>query len=152
MQLFYVLLSSGLVNSYSDSFNFLKNKCVYINRISRCNPFYSVKKGDLIELVFSKNYFVYLNFLSLTFEKNANKLKSKLNKKFKAKEFNSEKVESYMLNVLKNNYLFKKNIPNNMEVDFFVLSIFIVKNINNYLNFSFINRKLIVFYMYKLYN
>lgn len=152
MQLFFILINSGLIFSYFDSFNFLKNKCVYLNRVSKANPYITVKKGDLIELTLSKNYFIYLFFLNNNFEKNINKLKNKLSTKFKNKDSSSEKSDSYMLKLLKNNYIFKKNIPNYMEVDFFVLSVFIVKNINNYLNLSFINRKFIVFYMYKLYN
>jgi hypothetical protein len=152
MQLFFILINSGLIFSYFDSFNFLKNKCVYLNRVSKANPYITVKKGDLIELILSKNYFIYLFFLNNNFEKNINKLKNKLSTKFKNKDSSSEKSDSYMLKLLKNNYIFKKNIPNYMEVDFFVLSVFIIKNINNYLNLSFINRKFIVFYMYKLYN
>jgi ribosomal protein S4 len=73
-----VLVSSRLIYSSADAKNFLSNGYVYVNRRAVNDAAYVLKKGDVLELVFSKLYFIYLSRLKLVNEKVYIKMKNKL--------------------------------------------------------------------------
>ena len=151
-KLYNVLINSCLVSSFSDSFNFIKNKNIFVNRILVTNPYKLLNLGDCVEIVINKNYFIYNYNLNIMFDKNLIKFKSKLVSNMKQKDNTISNSDKFILKLLKDNYFFKKNIPNYLEVDFFVLSCIFFREIKSFDDISYVNRKLVTFFMYRLYN
>jgi hypothetical protein len=135
-----------------DSSNLIKNKNVYLNRVLITNYSKVIKVGDCIELVINNNYFIYNYNLNLMVDKNLIKYKSKLLSNIKQKDNSSNSSDKFLFRFLKDNNFFKKNIPLYLEVDFFVLSCIIFRDLKTYDDLSFVNRKLLTFFMYKTYN
>ena len=73
-----VLVNSRLVHTNSDALNFLKSGYVFINRKVSFNSSYVVKRGDVVELSFSKAYYMYMLRLKLVSEKVFMKMRNKL--------------------------------------------------------------------------
>ncbi len=147
-----VLVNSCLTNTVFDSSNLIKNKNVYLNRVLITNYSKVIKVGDCIELVINNNYFIYNYNLNLMVDKNLIKYKSKLLSNIKQKDNSSNSSDKFLFRFLKDNNFFKKNIPLYLEVDFFVLSCIIFRDLKTYDDLSFVNRKLLTFFMYKTYN
>jgi hypothetical protein len=123
-----------------------------LNRFNVTNPHKILVKGDCIELIMNKKYFFYIRYLNKLYDRNLYKLRCEFRYKMKNKK-------SYVCNnydrwnrLLRDNYFFRKRIPLYLEVDFFVLSAVFVRDIMNIFDLSFINRKIISYNMYRLYN
>lgn len=147
-----ILLGSGLLRSYQDGLYLLRLKGVYINRILVKNSNYIVKKGDCVELIYSKLYFLYLLKFKYICEKNIMKIRTKIWIKFKNKHSLTTHNEDNILNIYINNWLLKYSIPLYLEVDYFTLSIVVVANLKNVHELSFFFRRFFTFYLYRLYN
>jgi hypothetical protein len=78
LNLVQILINSGLVRSYNDALNFLKSGYIYINRRVALNSSYVARSGDIIELTFSKLYYIYLLKSKSVNEKTSIKMRNKL--------------------------------------------------------------------------
>lgn len=145
-------MNSCLTYSFFDSINFIKNKNIFLNRVLVTNFNRVVKVGDCIEVVINSNYFIYNYNLNVMTDKNLIKYKSKLLNNIRQKDNSSSNSDKFLFKFLKDNSFFKKNIPLYLEVDFFVLSCIIFRDIKSFNDLSFVNRKLLTFFMYKTYN
>jgi hypothetical protein len=93
-------------------------------------------------------------FFKNTAIKHINKIKNKI--WFKLKFKNKYKLDynenTLLTKTFKNNLLFKSNVPNYLEVDYYSFSIIVLlKNFNfNSLNINI--KKILVVYLFKLYN
>jgi hypothetical protein len=150
--LYNILISSRLVYTYYDSFIFIKNKYVYMNRFSVTNPHKILSKGDCIELIINKKYFFYIRYLNKLYDRNLYKLRCEFRYKMKNKKSYVCSNYDRWNRLFRDNYFFRKKIPLYLEVDFFVLSVVFVRDIVNIFDLSFVNRKIISYSMYKLYN
>ncbi len=146
-----VLVNSKLVYSNSDAKNFLANGFVYVNRQMVSDYSYIVKSGDVVELVFSKLYYMYMLRLKLVNEKVNLKMKNKLWVKLRNKINLTKGNELYLINMYKNNNIYKFYIPSYMEVDYSVLTVIIVANLKSYLDFSFFFRKFLSYFFIRHY-
>jgi len=152
LNIIHVLLNSCLVKSYMDAINFIKNGYVYINRRMVSNTKYVVKKGDVIEIFYSKLYFRYLLQFRFINEKTYLKIRNKLWAKIKNKTSLTSGNERYLIKYYKDNSLFKYHIPSYIEVDFSVLSLIIVANIKSFYDLSYYFRKNLSYYFIRQYN
>lgn len=123
--LLVVLYNSHFFFSLPEIKFFIKKGLVYLNNKIVDNYLTIIFKGDLIQLVYSKNYYRYIN-------KFYNFFKDKIKfLKFKKWKFNKsllkQKYKNWNPKFLSLFFLFKKDIPNNLEVDFTTLSIIYLK-------------------------
>lgn len=151
-RLINILLNSGLVKSYNDVIILLKLNLVCVNKYIMHNMYHTLAKGDLIELTYTKIYYIYLLKFKYICEKNILKIRNKIWLKFKNKHTLTEKNENNILNIYLNNWLLKYNIPNYLEVDYFTLTVFIVSNLKNINETSFFFRRFFALYLFRLYN
>jgi hypothetical protein len=77
-----------------------------------------------------------------------NKLWIKLKNKYNLTAQN----ELYLFNLYKNNIIFKYKLPAYIEVDYFTLSIVVIKNIHNFYDINFFFRKFLSFFFFRQYN
>lgn len=146
-----VLVNSRLVHTNSDALNFLKSGYVFINRKVSFNSSYVVKRGDVVELSFSKAYYMYMLRLKLVSEKVFMKMRNKLWTKIKNKTSLTMGNERYLINIYKNNSIYKYYIPSYLEVDYSVLTVVVVMNLRTYLDFSFFFRKFLSYFFFRHY-
>jgi len=152
--LFNIILNSKFIKSYNDLNTLFKLNTIYINRIQINNPFYLLKVKDIIEFQLSNKFYNYIFYFKSVFSKHLLKIRNKL--WFKLKLLNRNKLDfnknSLINNVFKNNLIFKLNIPNYIEVDYFTLSIILIyKNFNlKQLNLNI--KKILIIYLFRLYN
>jgi hypothetical protein len=151
-KLINVLVNSGLIKSYTDGLTVLRLNSIFVNRAVIRNPCYTLAVGDIIELLFSKIYFIYLVKFKHICEKHIIKLRNKIWLKFAENINVTTSNENDIIKVYLNNWLFKYNIPNYLEIDYFTLSIFIVSNLKNINDISFFFRRFFSLYLFRLYN
>lgn len=145
LNLFFLL---KLIITYKDLFYLLNNNFIFLNR-KRINffknSFIFLKKNDIIELIFFKYYFIYINcfFSTIKF----------LSKKSYALNLNNKKsfYFSKILFLYLNNYFIYVNKINYIQSDLKTLTFIVVLNINffksnlickNYYNNHYINETL----------
>lgn len=151
-RLLNILINSGLIKSYNDGLIFLKLNGIFVNRGLIKNANYLLVKGDIVELLYTKMYYIYLLKFKYICEKNILKIRNKIWLKFKNKHSLTEKNENNVLNVYINNWLLKYNIPNYLEVDYFTLTVCIVSSLKNINETSFFFRRFFALYLFRLYN
>lgn len=148
-----VLIMSNFCVNNQDSIYFIKNKFVYLNKkITTRNKI--TKKNDIINLNFNKSFFIfyknnqkkYINFFSKMLKKK---------KLFQKKKFYFKK-KFYKINKLWTNKISNDvNLLKFLEIDFFTMSIIIIRkfntfyNLNNF-NINYFNLYLIRNYFWKL--
>ena len=59
--------------------------------------------------------------------------------------------ERYLINIYKNNSIYKYYIPSYLEVDYSVLTVVVVMNLRTYLDFSFFFRKFLSYFFFRHY-
>jgi hypothetical protein len=148
-----LIQSLNLFKTFLDIKQLFNNKIVYVNRKQILNTKKSMQIGDVIEFNISFKLYCYLNKAKHGLNKQISKLKNKL--WFKVKGNYNRKLDintDFQVNKLigkTNNYL---SILNYLEVDYFSLTcILIFKNLN-LLNVSLKIKKILVVYLFKLYN
>ena len=124
--LFITLFNSQFFFNIFEIKFFLKKGLVYVNNKVSYNSSNILYKGDIVQLVYSKYYFKYINKIYSFFKKKIKFLK------FKKWKFNKnllkKKYKNWNPKFLSIFFLFKKDIPNNLEIDFTTLSIVYLKN------------------------
>ena len=153
-QLWYILLKSGLVISKLDLLYLLNFNLIYLN-YKNINTNLTIKPGDFISLVYNKFYILYLfqrtknisNFVK-KFKKKYININPFFFKNFSTlKDFRGKKPKA-----IKFLFFFKNFRNDSIEVDYSILSIFIL---NFYLEFN-INfilwKRVLSSYLFKLYN
>lgn len=145
-----ILVSSKLVINFKQAFFFVKKGFVFVNGRQCLKTNFFLKKGDLIQLNFSKTYIthysLYFNFLVRLNSRFRNKFFKKIIKRFNIK------LGKNQIFLFKNIIFFKKHIPTYFEVDFLTFSVYIIYTP---FNFTFIDDKsnyLYNFYLNRLYN
>lgn len=145
------ILKSNLIKSFNDILTLLKTSSLYLNRkIIKNVKTTELHTSDLVELNITYKYFNYMYEFKITNKKFFIKLKNKLFFKLKRAAFGKKTNEKGL--VQKTNALYYNKIPNYLEVDFFTLSFFVVYKNLNLKSLSINLRKMIVFYLFKLYN
>lgn len=147
-----VLLNSGLIKSVNDALNFLSSGYVYVNRQPVFSSNYILRRGDILELVFNKTYYIYLLRLRTLNDKINSKMRNKLWLKLKNKTSLTIGNERFLINCYKNNYIYKFYIPSYLEVDYSVLTTIVISGINSYFDLSFFFRKFLVYFFIRHYN
>ena len=150
----YILINTDLVKSFNDINKFVKLSYLYLNRKLVTSNDIILFQGDIIEFNINYKFYNYIFKFKNFNNKYIYKLRTKL--WFKIKNYNKIKVnynDSKISNVLlKNNLLFKKTIPSYLEIDYLTLSIIILYKTLNYKEYNYTIKKLLVIYMFKLYN
>lgn len=137
---------------FNDIFFFLKEKLVFVNNKLIINPFFILKIGDKIQIIFNKNFFYFFKFNIVIFFKNLLKLKIKIWNLNKNKLNFYKQTTKYISKKFDKTITLKQNIPLFLEIDFLTMTIILIffpKKFNN-LNFIFYN--FFSIYMFKLYN
>jgi hypothetical protein len=149
-----VILNSNIIKSYQDLKALVLKKCIYLNRsiIKHLNIELSV--GDIIEFYLSKKFFNYIFYFKHVVNKHIIKIRNGIWYKLRLKNKNllDYKNNNLLNNVFKNNYLLKSFIPNYLEVDFYTLTISLIFKSLNFKNYSLNIKKILVVYLFKLYN
>lgn len=153
-QVWLVLLKSGLVTSKNDFHFLLSFNLIYLNFNTLKKPC-TLVSGDFLSICFNKHYFKYLLFRLTNIQLFIKKFKKKyinLGNLFfkdfiKIKELKKNKTKA-----LKYLFLFKNFKVDNVEVDFSILSIYII-NLYMSVGLSYILwKRVISTYLFKLYN
>jgi len=142
----YILSSNHFIYSKIDSNMFLKKKFFFLNRLPVKNLGKILYKNDVIELIFSKFYFFYLLKL-----KNILYLKNFFLIKFKKKWIDLNKIKKKN-SFLSENKFFKYFFSKVLEINFFCLSIFLLKNFIDFLFLEWKIKKFLIFFFFSLYN
>ena len=152
--LFYIITNTNFIKSYTDLKKLLQMSFIFLNR----KPIFKVNKilksGDILEFSLNYKMFNYIfKFKELTL-KHIFKLRTKL--WFKIKSYNKLKInynDNKLANrLLTNNLLFKNNIPMYLEIDYITLTIIVLFNSYDYKIYNYSIKKLLVLYLFKLYN
>lgn len=152
--LFNVILNTNIIKSYEDLKLLSRSNSIFLNRNLIKNLNKVLEVGDLIEFNLSYRFYSYMLYFKNVFIKHITKIRNKIWYKLKFKDKNKLDYtkNSLLNNVFKNNLIFRNNIPGYLEVDYYTLSIVILmKNFNfNSLNINI--KKILVIYLFKLYN
>ena len=153
-QLWYILLKSGLVISQIDILYLLNFNLIYLN-FKNINNNTTVQSGDFISLVYNKFYIIYLFQRTKNISSFIKKFKKKytnINPFFLKGFTNLKDFKKKKPKVIKFLFFFKNFRNDSMEIDYTILSIFVL---NSYFEFS-INfilwKRVISSYLFKLYN
>jgi len=152
--LMYLITNTNIVKSYKDLCKFLSLSYIYLNRKAIFRDNIVLNSGDIIEFNLNYKLFNYINKFKEFNNKYIYKLRTKL--WFKIKNYNRMRInynDTKITNaLLKNNILFKNSIPNYLEIDYITLSIVILYKSLDYKHYNYVIKKLLVVYMFKLYN
>lgn len=152
--IFYLLTNTNIVKSFSDLKKLLQMSFLVLNRKPIFKVNYSLKSGDILEFNLNYKMFNYIQKFKDLSLKYTYKLRTKL--WFKIKNYNKFKInynDTKLANsLLKNNILFKNNIPNYLEIDYLSLTIIVLYNSYNFQIYNYSLKKLLVLYLFKLYN
>lgn len=150
----YIITNTNIIKSFTDLKKLLQMSYVYLNRTPIFKVNYSLKVGDILEFSLNYKLFNYIQKFKDLSLKHTFKLRSKL--WFKIRSYSKIKInynEKKLTNsLLKNNILFKNNIPNYIEIDYLTLTIIMLFNSYNYQIYNYTVKKLLVLYLFKLYN
>lgn len=152
--LFYVITNTNIVKSYSDLKKLLQMSFIFLNRKPVYKTNYNLQPGDVLEFSLNYKMFNYIQKFKDLSVKYTFKLRTKL--WFKIKSYSRIKI-NYNENklahsLLKNNILFKNNIPSYLEIDYTTLTIIVLYSSYNYQMYNYSLKKLLVLYLFKLYN
>jgi hypothetical protein len=151
----YIILSSNIVKSFSDLKILLRTKYVYLNRMKQSKNFNKVLvAGDYIEFFLVNRIFNYVTYFKKILLKHVIKVRNRLWYKLRGKDrgkFDFNK-NTLLNSLFKDNVLFKRAIPNYLEVDYITLSIVIVLKNLEFNSFNLNIKKILVLYLFKLYN
>jgi len=147
-----ILLRSGLFKSYLDIKFLLSKNYIYLNRNIIKNSKLILEQNDLIELNISYKFFNYIFFFRSLLLKNISKIKSKLWFRLRNRNLTDFNSSIFINRVFKNINSFNLIVPNYLEIDYFTLSLFIVYKNLNILNINPNIKKILVVYLFKLYN
>ena len=151
-----VLLRSNFFLFIKDVLKFLKNNYIYLNGGLIKNFKLTLNKGDFLQLPISKLFFKYIKYSkkllkkkTTTFKLNSWKFfKKKLLKKKTHLKLKKKKTPKYLYLF----YLFKLNTPQNIEIDYFTMSICLLyKNLTIHQPTYYLN-KFFSFKLFSLYN
>jgi len=156
--LWVVLLKSNFIISQNDIKFILTHKLLHINNNIINSSFYNnlvVKPNDFICLVYNKNYFKYLFFrinrINIFIKKFKRKYLNLSSFYFKnltpLKEFKKNKIK-----IFKYLFFFRNFNNSNIEIDYFILSVFIISNLINQSINSYFLKKILSIYFFKTYN
>lgn len=156
--LWVVLLRSNFIISQNDIKFILTHKLLYINNNIINLSFYNnliLKPNDLICLVYNKNYFKYLFFrinrINIFIKKFKRKYLNLSSFYFKnltpLKEFKKNKIK-----IFKYLFFFRNYNNLNIEIDYYILTIFIINNLANQSISSYFLKKVLSIYFFKTYN
>ena len=151
-----ILLKSRFFFFFKDTIYSIKNKFIYLNfkKINLQNI--NIQYGDCIQLIISNTFYKFYKNCKFFLKKKIKEIKKKSWLFFKFK-INSKKLEiktkkrktPKYIDML---FLFKFGINNFLEVDFFTLSIYLIKTTNNYKNTFFYINKFFSPHLFSLYN
>lgn len=151
-----LLLRSGLFSSYKDVLKFVASGLVHVNGCVVLNSNLNLTQGDLIQLPVTLSLYKYILFSKKLLKKKMSLYKFSTWKFFKKKFF--KKKQGLKTKKRKNpKYLyafchFKLNTPRFLEVDFFTMTAYILKNQNTSLQPSYYLNKSFSYKMFPLYN
>lgn len=151
---FNVILNSNIIKSYTDLVVLCNSSSIFINRIALKNLNKELQSGDIVEFYLSKKIYNYIVYFKDLITKHITKVKNKLWYKLRLKDKNKLNYNENNLlnNVFRNNLLFKPFIPNYLEIDYYSLSIIIIIKSFNFNSYSLNIKKILVLYLFKLYN
>ena len=149
-----IILNSNIIKSYQDLKSLVSKKCIYLNRHIIKNLNIELNVGDIIEFYLSKKFFNYIFYFKNVVNKHIIKIRNGIWYKLRLKNKNllNYKNNTLLNNVFKNNYLLKSYIPNYIEVDFYTLTIGLIFKSLNFKSYSLNIKKILVVYLFKLYN
>lgn len=151
---FNIALNTNFIKSHLDLLQLLKQGNIYLNRKSVKNYKKILNIGDILEFFLSYKMYKYIKGFKLNINKHILKIRNKI--WFKLRLVNKNKLSynknNLINNVFKNNAIFKQNIPNYLEIDYYTLTaVLILKNFNiNTINLNI--KKMLIIYLFKLYN
>jgi len=157
-QLWVVLLKSNFIISQNDIRFILTNRLICLNNnVININIHDKLllKINDVISLVYNKNYFKYLfyritkiNLFIKKFKKKYLNLSSFYFKNITPlKEFKKNKIK-----IFKYLFFFRNYNNLNIEIDYFILSIYIISSSLYNSTHNYLLKKLLSIYFYKTYN
>ena len=151
-----ILLKSRFFFFSKDALFAIKNNLVYLNFKLTNLQNINVQYGDCIQLTISSSFYKFYKKCKFFLKKKIKEMKKKSWLFFKSK-INSKKLEIKIKKRKTPKYidmlfLFKFGINNFIEVDFFTLSIYIIKTTNNYKNTFFYINKFFSPHLFSLYN
>lgn len=149
-----IILNTNIIKSHKDLITIIQNNGIFLNRVLLKKINLVLNVGDILELCLSFKVYNYIKFFKQTSDKHLAKIRNKIWYKLRLVNKNNLKYNNNTLlsNVFKNNLIFKNSIPNYLEIDYFSLSFIIVfKNIN-FSNYSLNLKKILIIYLFKLYN
>ena len=147
-----ILINSHLVKSFNDINFLLSSNLIYVNRVCFNKKNVILNLNDLIEISISNKFYNYLYYFRFILEKNILKLRLKIWFKIKNKLFLDFNKKIFVNRLFKSISNYNLIFLNYLEVDFFSLSIFIINKNLNLFNFNLILKKLLVLYLFRLYN
>lgn len=149
--LFMSLIRSKLVKFMLDCKFFIKKGLIFVNSTVIRDPFFVLKVGDRVQIPFFKKYYIFLR-------SNRAFLKKKI-KKMKKRYFRLVSVDkplksffSWDPSFLKKFVFYNIDIPSNLEVDFFMLTIIVIKKEKHNLKKNIYISKIMSIFLSKSYN
>lgn len=131
--LYHILIKSKLCFTKSESIFLIKNGFVFINGFKCLNPYYNLKKSDIIQITISENFF---DFFKINMDKKYKQIlmlkhiiwkNHRFLNNFYKQSYN--RVPDWVLDVSS----FYDDVPSYIEVDYTTLSLCVLK-----INFDFI--------------
>ena len=147
-----ILINSHLVKSFNDINFLLLNNLIFVNRNYIRKKNLILNLNDLIEITISHKFYNYLCYFRSVLEKNILKLRLKIWFKVKNKLFLDFNKKIFINRLFKSISNYNLVFFNYLEVDFFSLSIFVINKNLNLLNLNLVIKKLLVVYLFRLYN
>jgi len=150
--LYNILIKSKICYTQSESIFFIKNGFVFVNGVRITNPFFILKKSDIIQLILSDCFFDFFKINTDKKYKSVCLLKHIIWKNhrflnnFYKQSYN--RVPDWVLDVSS----FYEDVPTYIDVDYTILSICVL---NNDINFMFYNNNFLNFinvFMLRNYN
>lgn len=151
-----VILRSHLCLFASDALTLIKSNFVFLNGSVVSNSRISISEGDSIQLKISTTLYRYILFSKKKLKKklaifrlNSWKFfKQKFFKKKQQLKLKKRKAPKYLFLL----YLFKLDVPKFLEVDYFTLSIFFLKEVSTFKQSTYFLNKMFSFKLFSLYN
>lgn len=149
-----ILLNSSLIRSYQDAKFLVKKKLIYVNRTLLGNFKYTTKLNDIIELIYSLKFFHYFHYFKKIVKKKMFKFRIRIwfRVRYKRQKLEYFRKNIYLNRLFKSITFFRFKFFNYYEIDFFSFTLFIIKKDLNLFNINIILKKLLVVYLFRLYN
>lgn len=145
-----VLISSKFALTLKQAFFLIKKACVYVNGVKKLDPLYKVKINDVIQIIFTIDYFNNYKFFFNLLTKMTYKYHNRFFKKpfFKKRFLKKQNLNQWLIDLS----MFRKGTPRFIEVDFLTLSIIVIYIPYNSHFITYNTNKIYNFYLNRLYN